>query len=379
MATIGIYYHSNLFETAGGVARVSSWLATRLVDAGHKVFSLVPCGKKGVSDERCVTIEIPWHVSAPSASEVQQIVEDNNIDIIINQCSFFVSSYGLSSVKKAKIVSVVHNNPSPLHQAFEKREVVGNWRGRLWIRLYNALPKLMYLVGRWRTQMTIEKVFSFSNVVCVLSDSYRKSYMKWSKKYGVPIKAIGNPVPWINSSMTKGERTVLWVGRFSHQEKRGDWLLEIWRRAIGQSMEWKLILVGDGPDRKSLEAFAVSNKLNVEFVGRSDSRHYYERASLICLTSPSEGFPLVLPEAMSYGVVPILFDSFGAAHDIVTDGETGFLVMPFDLDAYAKKLKDAMAMNLDIMRDAVRKKAAEFSGEKVFSEWEKLLNETLLH
>ena len=48
---------------------------------------------------------------------------------------------------------------------------------------------------------------------------------------------------------------------------------------------------------------------------------------------------MVLVEASVYGCVPILFNSFSSASDIIKDGENGFLIRPFSLTDYADSLK----------------------------------------
>lgn len=104
---------------------------------------------------------------------------------------------------------------------------------------------------------------------------------------------------------------------------------------------WKLIIVGDGPDRERLMDKA-KDILNIEFVGRQDPRPYYETASIFCMTYLFEGWGMVLTEAMQFGCVPIIFDNFSVAHDFIKPKETGELVKAFDKREYAKKLKYLM-------------------------------------
>lgn len=47
------------------------------------------------------------------------------------------------------------------------------------------------------------------------------------------------------------------------------------------------------------------------------------------MASAFEGFGLVLVEAMSYGVVPMAFNSFSNCSDIIDDDKNGILVTPF--------------------------------------------------
>ena len=57
----------------------------------------------------------------------------------------------------------------------------------------------------------------------------------------------------------------------------------------------------------------------------TDLSKFYTQGHMILITSTREGFPMVLMEAMSYGVVPISTNVGGIKHHIKT-GENGFLV-----------------------------------------------------
>ena len=102
-----------------------------------------------------------------------------------------------------------------------------------------------------------------------------------------------------------------------------------------------MVIVGDGPDRESLIHMAEGIS-NIEFVGYQDPKPYYEKASIFCMTSLFEGFPMSLTEAMQFGCVPISFDSFSAVYDIIKPRETGELVKSFDKKEYIRKLKHLM-------------------------------------
>ena len=98
------------------------------------------------------------------------------------------------------------------------------------------------------------------------------------------------------------------------------------------------MIVGDGEQRPILERKA-KNMERVNFVGFSDPVPYYKESAIFCMTSNFEGFPMVLPEAMSFGVVPLAFDSFPAVSDIIIDNKNGFLIPPFSIKQYVKKIE----------------------------------------
>jgi glycosyltransferase involved in cell wall biosynthesis len=70
------------------------------------------------------------------------------------------------------------------------------------------------------------------------------------------------------------------------------------------------------------------NIKRIYFEGICEPEPYYSKASVLLLTSDFEGFPLVLAEAMSYGVVPVVYHSFLALTDIIADNQNGIIVEP---------------------------------------------------
>ena len=108
--------------------------------------------------------------------------------------------------------------------------------------------------------------------------------------------------------------------------------------------DWKLTIVGDGDDREDLQKRIDEYGLKrVEITGFVNPINYYKRASILLLTSEYEGFGLVVAEAMSHGVVPVVYNSFESAKDLITDGYNGVLVVkPFAVPPFAKAMQALM-------------------------------------
>lgn len=111
-----------------------------------------------------------------------------------------------------------------------------------------------------------------------------------------------------------------------------------------------------------------------------DRQSYYKRASILLLTSDFEGFPLVLAECMSFGVIPAVYNSYSAVCDIIDGGKDG-IVLPYHKNGY--QAEEAAGMIANIMKDdgkreqmalAAIKKSKEYSVEKIYSEWERVFN-----
>lgn len=106
-------------------------------------------------------------------------------------------------------------------------------------------------------------------------------------------------------------------------------MIETWEFIEEHNPNWKLTIVGDGPERSNLEQ--ISNNIGlkrVSFVGFQNPNEYYKRAAVLMLTSEYEGFPLVIAECMSFGVVPIVYGSYSAVYDIIENGKNGAIVEP---------------------------------------------------
>ena len=191
------------------------------------------------------------------------------------------------------------------------------------------------------------------------------------------LAAIANPLlPPQEPTHCPKEKIVLYVGRFSYCDKRIDRLLKIWHRIEHALPDWRLILVGDGPERENLHALARRLRLGrVEFAGyQSDVAPYYRRATFVCLTSVFEGFGMCFAEGQQYGAIPVSFDSYAAIREITRNGEAGILVPPFSKRQYARRLMEAM---LDEeaqtrMREQCYRQAASYDLERIGAEWLRL-------
>ena len=136
-------------------------------------------------------------------------------------------------------------------------------------------------------------------------------------------------------------RVILSVGRLSSEKGHAD-LLAAMRLLLRDQPQLaiKLILVGDGIERPSLERAAAAADLapSVMFAGQcSNVWLYYSLADVFVLPSHSEGSPNVLLEAMAAGV-PIVATKVGGVPETVEDSRSALLVPPSEPAAMASAL-----------------------------------------
>ncbi len=127
---------------------------------------------------------------------------------------------------------------------------------------------------------------------------------------------------------------LLAVGRL-HRVKDHDFLIQACAALRDQGLDFICWIVGDGPERQSLESQITELGLQgrvylVGHVPRTDLPGYYRYADLVVMTSKSEGIPVVLMEAMAHEKL-VLAPAITGIPELVEHQQTGFLYQPGSL------------------------------------------------
>lgn len=112
-----------------------------------------------------------------------------------------------------------------------------------------------------------------------------------------------------------------------------------------------------------------------------DVKPYYRKASIVCLTSQTEGWPLCLTEAQAHGCIPVAFGCTSGVKDILSpSGTNGIIVSPFDEDEYAEILMHIAMMSEDernLIRCSAIAKRAQYSLKLIMRKWMELFENLL--
>jgi glycosyltransferase involved in cell wall biosynthesis len=150
-----------------------------------------------------------------------------------------------------------------------------------------------------------------------------------------PDRSLRQTLGWTDEHVVVG-----YVGRFV-PIKDVDTMLSGFARFASREPRGRLLLVGDGELRTSLEAQVRSLGLDevTRFVGwQRDLIQVYGAMDVAGLTSRNEGTPVSVIEALAAGV-PVVATAVGGVPDVIRDGETGVLIPPRDPAAFGSALE----------------------------------------
>ena len=177
----------------------------------------------------------------------------------------------------------------------------------------------------------------------------------FKKKYSCPVTIIPNYLRELKEFTHERINQIVTVGRCS-SEKGQHFLIEAFSKL--NAPDWILVIVGDGPKRKELEAIAYKLAINdrVVFTGFQENVDYYfSQSKIFALTSIAEGFPNALIEAMANSLAPVSFNCDAGPSEIIQHGKNGFLVEVGNVDRLAYYLSKLISD--DTLRNSVASEA----------------------
>jgi len=354
-----LFIGTNLYS--GGAERVLSEIANGLYLLGHKIFVftmeennriIYPLNKNITLFENHRRKRLNF---LKAVFSIRNCVKTNNPDVIISflHVNNILTILGLLGLKK-KLFITEHSHPAYDILHFP----------------WNVLRNILY--------MKATLLISVSNGV---SDYF--SFMSKSKKF-----VINNPLPHEiekyskkqfleKSSVNSDRHYIVAMGRL-HNSKGFDILISAFSLIAEENIEWDLIIIGEGSERKALEDLIKDLNLNNRVVLAGSIKnpfHYLRNSEIFVMSSLHEGFGNVIIEAMACGLPVVSFNCPCGPGEIITDNVDGILVETGNKFALAYTLKDLIKDTKKRRRIASAgiKRSKDFEISEIIKKWEKLL------
>lgn len=386
---MNILFLMKVYEV-GGQEVVTSTLAHSFLLHGHRISiaSFKPANNimRSRTDNQVHFYTLgDFKCSNEQISKLGNILRKEQIDIVINQWGLpYIPIKVLNEAKKGldiKIISIYHNSPDSNARIKGVEIAIDQCTNPLKKIILKGKKEIFHQI----TKRSMRYVYNHSDLYMVLSSSFVEKFKDFTS-IQKPDKLIvqTNPVT-INSKDFKykkenKQKEIIYMGRIDYNQKRVYRVIDIWQELESKYPDWRLTIVGDGPERKNLEQKAnILNLQHIKFEGFQAPESYYKRASILILTSEYEGFPLVLAECMSFGVIPVVYGSYSAVYDIIKHKTNGIIIKPqnrvFPQEDMVKQL--SALMENEELRDkmaqaAIKTSNEDYSLESIYQSWERI-------
>lgn len=175
-----------------------------------------------------------------------------------------------------------------------------------------------------------------------------------------------------------GERLLVHTSNF-RKVKRIDDVIKVFCR-LRQQIPVKMLLIGDGPERRRIEQLCQDNGLmdDIRFLGKLDAiEEVLSVADLFLMPSEKESFGLAALEAMACEV-PVISSNTGGLPELNVHGVTGFMSDVGDVDDMVKNALIILQEDqLPIFKANALKRAKEFDVQKIRPMYEAMYERVL--
>ena len=275
----------------GGAEHVVAILSSILTEKGYRVVLLNEIDDENdysysEKAERVITKKNFSSRTFEYLNELEQIVQEKQIDLVC----FHIPYDGVEYFYKVLFFKCLG-----LHVITECHTSVAN------------------LMRRWGEIVNQDKIYRMNDRLVTLSTN---DEIFWKQR---DVKAVFIPNP-VNTSLRipfikrNNHKRVLWIGRISQKEKCVQDAVRIFSLLYEKNKDYSLNIIGTNFDVNEIENLnKLISKYNlnskIHMLGwKNDLSVYYRDSDVFLMTSPGEGFPMVLLEAKAYSLPVVMYE-----------------------------------------------------------------------
>jgi len=353
--TLLIYFNS--LVPSGGIERVIANLAQHL-NQSYSITILV-------KDKAISFYELPSNIQFQSLNSPMKLNMSNRMSRVFNTLITIIKSKKLLNAYLSKNVFDFYYLAHPLNaleiylaRGIDQKVILtehGAPNGYNYI--YKFIKKILYPKA---------KIY----IVPTISDTKYYNNIKIPARY---IPHFKTKLPY--SKASSKSKQILSIGRFT-SVKQHLVLLDIWRSIVYDYgiTDWQLILIGNGEEEYNYKKYIEQHHLSKYICLKQPQKkieEFYLKSSIFALTSKSEGFGMVLLEAISFGLPCVCFDCPSGPRDIIQNNFNGFLIEEGNKVDFKKSI--LQLIQDDELRERISRNAYNSSGawedNKIIKKW----------
>lgn len=200
-------------------------------------------------------------------------------------------------------------------------------------------------------------LFTNADVVIVLSELWKK-YVNDTFELGDKVRVVYNPCTAdISTQKYDKKKQILYAGTVNARKGYGD-MIKAFAKIASDFPDWQIVFAGNGEVEQGMklasESGIKSQTVFLGWVSGVTKDKAFKEATIFCLPSYAEGFPMSVLDAWSYGL-PVITTPVGGIPDVAQDDTNMLLFNPGDVNMLAKQMKRMIVDNS--LRDKISKQS----------------------
>lgn len=233
---------------------------------------------------------------------------------------------------------------------------------------------LWRMIDFYRSKQEEKRAAKYDEFVVLTHED--KQLWKGLNNIAVIPNFVTSPTVDLNSLCIPKENILIAVGRLTYQ-KGFDRLVAACSLIKRELKGWRICIYGNGELKQELENQIKENYLSdiiqiYPATNRIDL--VYQKSKCLLFPSRFEGLPMVLIEALSYGVPSIAFTCPCGPRDVIQNNQNGLLVQDGDIVAFSKTIKNFVSDESlqEKLSQGAKQSASRFYQETVMKQWNHL-------
>lgn len=229
----------------------------------------------------------------------------------------------------------------------------------------------------------IRRLFDYSDMLMVLSPQWVSWINEAYPDNHFNMSVVYNPCPKVKRDFSKRQKEILYAGILSDR-KGYNRLMNAFALIYNKYPEWKLVFAGNG---ELYEANRLREELNIPkykvdfqgWVSGEAKDEVFQRASIYCLPSWGEGFPMGVLDALAYGI-PVITTPVGGVEQVLHNGVDCLIYDTYNISLLAESLERLMsdeALRQTIVEEADKQVNSTFNIFQINSEIDKKYKEII--
>lgn len=212
------------------------------------------------------------------------------------------------------------------------------WRKKVIVHFHSFSPETTI---KSKYGKIYKYLFSSADIVIVLSQLWKK-YVEEAFGLCDKVRVVYNPcTAEVYPQHYERKNQILYAGTVNARKGYKD-MIAAYASIAKEFPEWRIVFAGNGEVEQGKKlASDLGVATQTEFLGwvsGNEKDKAFKEASIFCLPSYAEGFPMAVLDAWSYGL-PVITTPVGGIPDVARDGENMLLFNPGDIDKLSLQMR----------------------------------------